>query len=179
MRRNGDRPSNRYLNRTGEGEHHFRPFIVAASVGALYTSSTIRVRPSAAAARWRLSSCTWVLEGSSKRSSCERLVCIRLADALLLRPCSRRKWSICQARTSLTAAARTSSWIPSSFRKSSNEDPMWGLLIAASRSVLLLDRSGTDSLAAAAPRHAAETLQIPQICRWRNARDIPRPGLLQ
>ena len=97
----------RRISERDERRDRCLPPVACACPRRSYTSSTTNVRPSAAAARCRVSSCTCVFEGSSNRSSCDRLVSIRLANALLLSPCSRRYRSICQARTSLTAAFRT------------------------------------------------------------------------
>ncbi len=48
-------------------------------------SSILRRLPTTAAARFMVSSCTLALSGSNRRSSCERLVCMRFAISTLLR----------------------------------------------------------------------------------------------
>lgn len=84
--------------------------ILAASGGGF-------ARPRAAAARFRMSSCTLSLSGSSRRSSWARLVFIRLAISLLVNPCAFIASPICQARTRFIAWVHAMSRIPYFFQK--------------------------------------------------------------
>lgn len=90
-------------------------------------------RPTTAAARCITSNETPVFSGSSSRSSCERLVFIRRAIAVLVRFCRFISCSICQASTFFSAAAVQASSSPSSFRNSSKDDPACGFLAISAK----------------------------------------------
>ena len=81
---------------------------------ASYSSSILSRRPTQDATRCRLCSVTRSLAGSSNRSTCGRLVPMRAASALLVRPCDLSASSSCQISTRLVAIAVASSRRPSS-----------------------------------------------------------------
>lgn len=81
--------------------------------------------PRTRAARVNVSRDTDVFCGSSRRSSCERLVFNSLAIACLVLCWRLISCSNCHASTRLIAADSTSSRIPSSSRKPSKEEPLW------------------------------------------------------
>src|ERR1700674_1056059 len=92
----------------------------------LYTSSIRRSRPIARAARHNVCSVTEAFPGSSRRSRAARLVFMRRAISTLLIFALFIAFCTCHARASLSAVARASSRIPSSFKKSSSDDPIRG-----------------------------------------------------
>src|SRR6266481_3422600 len=100
-----------------------------------YTSSIVTRRPTIAAALCRLPSVISFF-GSSRRSTCVRLVLSSVAILFLEIFCFLMASASCHATTSLTACACASSKMPSSLRKSSMLEPMFFLLIADTKSTI-------------------------------------------
>src|SRR5205807_5502555 len=91
---------------------------------------TVTLLPNTLAARVIVSSEMATFRGSSKRSSCDRLVWSSLAMACLVFRSFLLAFSNCQARTRLTATASTSPRMPSSSRKLSKLDPLWSKILS-------------------------------------------------
>ena len=100
------------------------------------TNSRRSSRPTAFAARMRVSSVVPLLSGSSSRSSWARLVCISAAMRDLLSPRSFIAAAIWSAITLLIAAAVTSSRKPFSSSQLSNVEPTCAFLAGLSRSII-------------------------------------------
>jgi hypothetical protein len=139
--------------------------------------------PSARAARVIVSRLIETFCGSSKRSSCDRLVRSCLAIACLVFCCFRMACESCQASTRLMATASTSSRIPSASRKLSKVEPLWPVLLRFFRPeedrreplALFLEFLGLRTL----PRRPVEALGFSPIeamyhIRYIKARDAAR-----
>jgi len=77
------------------------------------------------AAFFKVSNVTESLSESRSLSSEERLVCIRSANSILERLCCSMSWFSWYANTLFTAMLCVSSYMPSSWRKSSRELPIF------------------------------------------------------
>ncbi len=101
------------------------------------TNSMRTFFPNALAAFVSVESVTDLHSGSSKRSSAARDVPIALASAAFFSPRSAMMSASCKATTRFSAANSTSSWIPSSVRKSPKLLPRCGFFFLAVLDVII------------------------------------------